>query len=185
MHDIEPYYKWRDHYIASEDSKSPFYGQTYNEFQYTQKIYNYFIHPQWDAMGSNTLYLKVLFTDYSEGFAIIELIGEWNDCINNDIMYFKREVIDRMVNQKVTKYIIMCDHVLNYHSDDDCYYEEWYDDVKDDDGWICFVNLRDHVLDEMNSIRLQNYVNFGEDFNDIEWRQHKPKAIYHSFNDII
>ena len=75
MHDIEPHFHWRDHYIASEDRYSPFFRRQYDEFQYTLKVYNYFIHPQWDQFGSTTLYGKVLFVDYDEGFAILELIG--------------------------------------------------------------------------------------------------------------
>src|SRR3546814_1657681 len=33
MHELEPFYKWRDDYIASEDSKSPFFKQQYSEFR--------------------------------------------------------------------------------------------------------------------------------------------------------
>ena len=76
MHDIEPYYRWRSHYVASEDPRSPFHGRVYSEFQFTEKIYNYYIHPQWDGFGSATLYLKILYVDYDEGYAMIELIGE-------------------------------------------------------------------------------------------------------------
>ncbi|MBK7182072.1 MAG: hypothetical protein IPH89_03595 [Bacteroidetes bacterium] len=47
MQDIEPYYNWRHHYIASEDERSPFYEREYSEFEYTNAIYNYLIHPQW------------------------------------------------------------------------------------------------------------------------------------------
>ena len=99
MHDIEPYYKWRERYIAAEDDQSPFFGQQYDEFQYSNKIYNYFIHPQWDEFGSATLYAKVLMADYDEHYAIIEFIGEWNDCLTNDIMHLKRNVIDAMIRQ--------------------------------------------------------------------------------------
>ena len=79
MHDIEPFYKWRNYYIASEDEKSPFFGRIYDEFTFKNKIYNYFIHPQWDTIGSPTFYAKSLFVDYEESYAIIELIGEGND----------------------------------------------------------------------------------------------------------
>ena len=34
MHEIEPYYKWRDDYIAAEDEYSPFYATQYNEFEF-------------------------------------------------------------------------------------------------------------------------------------------------------
>ncbi|MCB0640588.1 MAG: hypothetical protein KDC44_03075, partial [Phaeodactylibacter sp.] len=76
MHDIEPFYHWRSDYVAAEDDRSPFYGRVYDEFRFTQKIYNYYIHPQWDAFGSPTLYMKLLKVDYDEGYAIMELIGE-------------------------------------------------------------------------------------------------------------
>jgi len=38
MHDIEPHFKWRNNYVASEDTKSPFYNRVYNEFSFTNKI---------------------------------------------------------------------------------------------------------------------------------------------------
>jgi hypothetical protein len=55
MHDIEPYYHWRDRYVAAEDKESPFYGRQYSEFEFSQQIYNYYIHPQWDDFGSPKL----------------------------------------------------------------------------------------------------------------------------------
>jgi len=81
MHTVEPFYEWRDYYIASEDSNSPFFENTYSEFEFSNSIYNFYIHPQWDSIDSPTLFLKILFADYNDGFAIIELIGEWNDAI--------------------------------------------------------------------------------------------------------
>ena len=107
MHEIEPYYKWRDDYIASEDEYSPFYATEYSEFEFDKQIYNYLLHPQWDSFGSSTLYLKVLFADYERGYAIIELIGEWNDAINNDIMLMKRELLELMIDQGINKFILI------------------------------------------------------------------------------
>jgi len=101
VHTIEPFYNWRDFYIASEDNESPFFGRLYNEFGFDHQIYNYLIHPQWDNIESSTLYLKILFVDYLEGAAIIELIGEWNDVIDNDIMLLKRQVIDQMLAHSI------------------------------------------------------------------------------------
>ena len=178
MHDIEPFFKWRDYYIASEDKKSPFFGRSYNEFQYTQKIYNYFIHPQWDYIGSPTIYIKILFADYQQGYAFLELIGEWNDAVHNDIMFLKREIADRMIRAGIFRFVLLCDHVLNFHGDDDCYYEEWYDDVKDEGGWICLVNLRQHIYEEMTELRLFNYVHMEDEIADIEWRKHRPEALF-------
>lgn len=177
MHDIEPFYRWRDHYVASEDKQSPFYGQVYDEFTFTKKVYNYFIHPQWDEFGSNTLYLKIIYADYEEEFAIIELIGEWNDCLYDDIMYLKRGVIDQLAENGIYKFILICENVLNFHGSDDCYYEEWWDDIKDEGGWICFLNLLDHVRDEMEQTHIQHFANFGPHFNGVNWRPHKPKVV--------
>ncbi len=184
MHDIEPYHKWREHYTSSEDERSPFYGRIYDEFKFTNKVYNYFIHPQWDEFGSPTLYAKIIYADYHKGVACIELIGEWNDCISNDIMFLKREIIDDMMNHDVHKYVVLCDNVLNFHSSDDSYYEEWYDDVKDENGWIVFLNTLEHVMAEMESVRLQHYVNFGPQYNGINWRKLKPSVIADYIEDI-
>lgn len=185
MQNIEPYYNWRQKYIASEDNKSPFFGRVYNEFQYTNKIYNYYIHPQWDEFGSSTLYLKILFTNYDDGFAIIELIGEWNDALHNDVMFLKREVIDELVNQSIHKFILIGENVLNYHGDDNCYYEEWWDDIKDDDGWVVFVNFLPHVVDEMVETELQYYVNLEDVFSEINWRPQTPKKLFQAIDTMI
>ena len=93
--------------MSEEDQLSPFYGREYSEFEFTQTVYNYFIHPQWDDFGSRTLYVKVLMADRDEKYAIIEMIGEWNDAIENDIMTLKRDVIDEFEYQGITKFILI------------------------------------------------------------------------------
>jgi hypothetical protein len=183
LHDIEPYYRWRDYYVASDDKNSPFYGRVYSELHYTEKIYNYYIHPQWDFFGSPTLYMKLLFVEYEEGYAILEFIGEWNDCITNDIMYLKRDVADVLIENGITKFILLCDNVLNFHGSDDCYYEEWWDDIKEAGGWVCLVNTFDHVSDEMKRTRLQYYVNFGRVFNDVEWHRKLPEMLFQEISN--
>ena len=89
MHDIEPHFHWRERYRAEDDDASPFHGRVYSEFGYSNRVYNYLIHPQWDEFGAETLYLKILFVDYDDQYAIIELIGEWNDAVHNDSMHLK------------------------------------------------------------------------------------------------
>jgi len=186
LHDIEPHFKWRDHYVASEDARSPFYGRVYDEFRFTNKIYNYFIHPQWDHFGSETLYMKILFVDYIEGFAIIELIGEWNDCLKNDIMFLKREIVDHMrAEAEINQFILIGENVLNFHGDDDAYYEEWYEDIVEEQGWICLLNLQAHVEQEMKATQLHFYLNFGDAFNELNWRLQKPVNLYKMINQMI
>ena len=176
MHDIEPYFQWRDAYVASEDERSPLYGRIYDEFYFTNTIYNYYIHPQWDEFGSSTLYLKILYTDYDLGYAILELIGEWNDCIYNDIMMLRREITDLLQKEGISKFILVAENVLNYHAgEDNCYYEEWYDEVADGEGWIAIVNPLNHVSVEMHSYGLHDYVHI---LTGCAWRGHKPRALF-------
>ena len=105
MQNIEPYFNWRHLYTAEEDRRSPFFKKAYSEFEYTHLVYNYYIHPQWDEIGSSTLYLKLLFVDYDQHFAIIELLGEWNDAIENDVMTLRRNITDLMYKQGIYKFI--------------------------------------------------------------------------------
>ena len=116
MHEIEPYFQWRHLYIADEDPKSIFFGQTYSEFEFSQTVYNYYIHPQWDTFGSKNLYLKILFVAYESNFAIIELIGEWNDAIENDIMTLKRALLEKLMDEGIYKFIIIAENVFNFLS---------------------------------------------------------------------
>lgn len=177
MHDIEPYYKWRHTYISSEDDRSPHFGRVYDEFTFTQKVYNYFIHPQWDEFGSSTLYAKILFADYDNNHSIIELIGEWNDCLNNDIMFLKQNVIDPLQKQGISKFILLCDNVLNFHGSDNCYYEEWFEEVSDEMGWIVFVNLREHLVEEMYQTSIDHYIQLGPHVDMYNWRSFKPAQL--------
>ena len=67
MHELEPFYKWEGIYSASEDERSPFFGQTYQEFDIS--LYDHVLHPAWDYIGSETLYVKVLFADYEKSLS--------------------------------------------------------------------------------------------------------------------
>ena len=185
MHDLAPYHRWRDFYTAEEDENSPFYGCEYSEFEYSKKVYNYYIHPQWDEFGSATLYLKVLFADYEEGYAILEFIGEWNDTIYNDIMFLKRNVIDSMIKRGIFRFILLCENVLNFHGSDDSYYEEWWDDIKEEEGWIAFLNTHRHVAEEMGRTQLHFYSNFGDDYNNINWRTQKPERVAEAIQALV
>jgi len=166
---------WRHLYVAEEDRRSPFYGRIYSEFEFSLTVYNYYIHPQWDEFGSRTLYLKILFTDYDQNFSIIELIGEWNDAIENDIMTLRREITDHLYAQGVSKFILIAENVLNFHSSDDSYYEEWYEQVRDDGGWIAVLNMPAQSQYDFIRTRLTNYVALI-DFP--QWRTMKPEMVF-------
>ena len=174
MHTIEPYYNWRGFYIASEDIQSPFYERVYSEFEFTDTIYNYCIHPQWDNIGSPTLFLKILYAEYDSGFAIIELFGEWNDVVQNDIMVFKRDIVEHLMMNGINKFIPIAENLLNFHGDQEDYYEEWFDEVEDQEGWIALLNLRPHVIDELKAFDLDCYFLMGGELEEMDWRTATP-----------
>jgi hypothetical protein len=183
MQDIEPFYNWRHLYTAEEDELSPFYQRTYSEFEYSQTLYNYYIHPQWDEFGSRTLYMKLLYVDYDQRFAIIELLGEWNDAIENDIMTLRREVTDNLYKYGIIKFILIAENVLNFHSSDDSYYEEWKEQLEDERGWVTVINMPDQSTYDFKRARLTNYIAMME---VPQWRTLKPDILFQSIdNEII
>lgn len=184
MQDIEPYYAWMNLYNSAEDEYSPFFGREYSEFVYLNTIYNYYIHPQWDDFGSPTLYTKILFCDYERGFAIIEMIGEWNDCINNDIMFFKRDVVELLMENGINKFILIGENVLNFHASDDCYYDEWFQEV-DEEGWIAALNFRDHVENEFFKNNIDYFLAFGGELDMINWRTLNPMQVFEKVETVV
>lgn len=183
MHTLEPYYNWRNLYTAEEDEHSPFYEREYSEFEFTHHLYNFLLHPQWDDFGSETLYLKILYADYTEGFAILELLGEWNDAVNNDIMFLKREVADALMASGINKFMLLGENVLNFHVSDDSYYEEWFEDVED--GWIALINFREHVLREIQKASLDYYLVMGGEINLVAWRTLQPLQLFQVVQSMV
>lgn len=182
MQDIEPYYNWRHIYISEEDQRSPFYGRTYSEFEFSQAVYNYYIHPQWDDFGSRTLYLKVLLADYDEKYAVIELIGEWNDAIENDIMELKREVLEKFMYEGIHKFILISENVLNFHSDGKDYYEELHEELSEEHGWVVCLNMPEQTQYDFKQAKLNYYIELLELGN---WRTYKPFHLYRKIDDEI
>ena len=183
MHELEPFYNWQHLYIASEDEDSPFYGAEYSEFTFSNTVYNFYIHPQWDDIGSETLFIKILFVNYDTGFAIIELLGEWNDCINNDVMVLKREIIDLLIAEGINKYILIGENVLNFHASDESYYEEWSEDIED--GWVAFLNFRKHVLTEFQRSNIDYYILLGGNINEVSWRTYEPNELFEKIENLV
>lgn len=178
MHTIEPFYNWRHIYITEEDKFSPFYKVHHNEFTYTKTVYNYFIHPQWDEFGSNTLYLKLIYVDYELNFCVIELIGEWNDALENDFMSFKREILDLLMANKISKFILVAENVLNFHSGDKDYYEELYEEMSEENGWAVALNMPEATQYDFKKRKLHQIIELME---IVDWRSYKP---YHLFKKI-
>lgn len=180
MYDLAPYDKWWHWYTVEEDERSPFYDLDRGDEDYSLQIYNYYISNLWDEIGSRTLYVKVLFVDYEDGYAIIELIGEWNDAIENNIMQLKRSLIDSMIQSGIFKYVLIGENILNFHSSDDSYYEEWAEDIEEEGGYIILLNAPAHTEREMRAANLDQYFFFME---YPQWRIHDPMPFFQMLED--
>lgn len=174
MHEIEPYDNWQKYYRTEKDVRSPFFGRDYGIY-YVNDVYGYLIDPRWDEFGSETFYCKILYTDYATQAVVIELFGEWNDTLHNDIMHFKRNVIDILTKNGIQKFILISENILQFHGGDTDYYEEWFEDAED--GFIALINARDFVVDEMKKYRLDYYLNMGGTLQLDNWRTVKPQKL--------
>jgi hypothetical protein len=50
-----------------------------------------------------------------------------------------KEIIEVLTTHGINKYILL-ENILNFHGSDDCYYDEWFEDVED--GWIAAAPFR-------------------------------------------
>jgi len=189
MHQIDPYFRWNEYYSSENDIHSPFYGKEYNYELYSETIYGYYIDPSWDYMGSETLYIKILYSHHEKKFTIIELIGEWNDALNNDVMHLKRNIIDHLIKKGVKYFILIGENVLNFHGSDDCYYEEWFEELEDGmedaPGWIAAVNFRDFIIDEWGQFNIDNFIHSGGSLQINDWRTFNPIQFYNHVDGLI
>ncbi|MEC8738960.1 MAG: hypothetical protein VXX63_03700 [Bacteroidota bacterium] len=175
MHQIEPFFHWQHLYRAEEDENSPFFGKNYSEFIFTNKVYNFALHPQWDSIGSDTLFTKLIYASTSEKFAIIECIGEWNDCITNDIKLLKEFLLDGLVERGIQTLCFIGENVLNFHGEDDCYYQELSEELGK--GNLFFINFLPHVVEELNNFGILNYVQYFVMDEKEDWRKKTPHQV--------
>jgi hypothetical protein len=113
------------------------------------------------------------------------MIGEWNDLLYNDIMYLKRDIAEMLIFEGITKFILIGENVLNFHSSDDSYYEEWFDEVSSEDGWIALLNFRDHVLEDMERANLDSYFVMGGKLNELRWRAMHPDQLMEQVESFV
>ena len=82
----------------------------------------------------------------------------------------------------------LCTHTADrqrsHHSDDACY-EEWFDEVVDQDGWIALLNFREHVLADMQGIDLDSYFVLGGELNELGWRTFTPGQLFQRIDDCV
>ncbi|HCT22644.1 MAG TPA: hypothetical protein DIW54_04625, partial [Chitinophagaceae bacterium] len=76
------------------------------------------------------------------------------------------------------KFILITENVLNFHSGDKDYYEEWYEEVSDAEGWIVALNMPEATQYDFRKRKLNYFIELME---ILEWRTYRP---YHLFKKI-
>jgi hypothetical protein len=95
-------------------------------------------------------------------------------------MQLKRSVIDPMMAKKIYKFILITENVLNFHSSEVDYYEEWYEDIKDEGGWIVFVNMPTQTQYDFHGSHIDRYIRF---IDSPGWRTYQPQDFFQSIDN--
>ena len=61
--------------------------------------------------------------------------------------------------------------------------EEWLEEVPH--GWMAFLNLREHVVQELSTYGLDQFFVLGGTLDDIAWRTKKPEILFTKVNEIV
>lgn len=176
MHNIEPFYGWLGLYSNQMDEYSPFHEIEHSEFYYDNAVYNYLAHPLWDRIESESLLVKILYVDYNEGYAIIEMLGVWNDLLDNDFKLFFENCLQWLISNGVNKFILICENILSVYVDSDDYYQATQDELED--GWMCLLRPKEHVKEDLAEYNLDEFFFWSGELDDIFWRKLKPWQLY-------
>jgi MFS superfamily sulfate permease-like transporter len=90
-------------------------------------------------------------------------------------MVFRREIIDPLFAEGITRFIIIAENVLNFHSSERDYYEEWFENVTDENGWIVCLNMPEATQHDFRKMKLNYYVELREMH---DWRRYQPEALF-------
>jgi hypothetical protein len=101
-------------------------------------------------------------------------------------MFLKRNLVDPLMDEGVSRFAFFCENVLNFHASiDDDYYAEWNEALTEMEGWGMLVNIRPQVEEELHTAHLDQYLFFGEAYNDIIWRNQKPAVVAQLLETIL
>lgn len=176
LHDVEPFYGWLNLYNHEEDELSPFHEVQHNAFHYDRSINNIPAHPLWDEIGSESLLVKILYANYDDGYAIVELFGEWNDLFDNDYKLLCENCLTYLLDNGITQFILICENVFNIYLDADDYYDAMQEELGD--GWIALLRPRQAVLEELTEYRILPYFFHSPILDEIAWRKQQPSQLY-------
>ncbi|MEZ4776821.1 MAG: hypothetical protein R3D00_26840 [Bacteroidia bacterium] len=176
LRDIEPFYGWLEIYSHDQDELSPFHEVQHNMFYYDRSINNIPAHPLWDDIGSESLLVKILYANYQEGYAIIELFGEWNDLFENDYKLFGENCLTYLIDNGIDKFILICENVFHIYLETDDYYQAIQEEMED--GWICILKAKEEVREDMIQYGVSPYFFWSPVLDEINWRKLKPFQLF-------
>ncbi|MFN8922737.1 MAG: hypothetical protein ACK5XP_07410 [Sphingobacteriia bacterium] len=201
---IEPFDGWLYLYNHDMDEHSPFHGVEHSLFDYDRAIYTFRAHPLWDQIESESLLVKILYASYpgsylppadphtepdnippaapdGEGFAILELLGEWNDLHENDFRLLWENCLHPLAVAGISRFIFICENVFNVYPGESDYYELATEALED--GWMCLLRARPHVLEELEAYEIGRYFYYSPSLADVRWRKMKPWHVYQLVKD--
>lgn len=190
--DIEPYYGWLGYYDPELDGRSPFAGEG-QEGAEERYLYTFAANPRWESIGSESLLAKLLYVNYAAppegGFAIVELLGEWNDLFENDWRLLCDNCLDWLLAQGVNRFILICENVFHIYLEGDDYYADFAERLADagegsgnntsgNEGWVCLLRARPEVQAELTRTGIGAYFYWNSQFDGLRWRKLKPWELY-------
>ncbi|MCB9233679.1 MAG: hypothetical protein H6581_18625 [Bacteroidia bacterium] len=155
----------------------------HNLFDYDRSIYNYLAHPQWDEINSENLLVKILFADYERQYAVLELLGDWNDLYQNDFKLLAENCLTYLVDEGINQIILIVENVFNTYLGEDDYYEAMQDELGD--GWICLLRPREQMKMEIEQYGIDRYLFWSPALDEIRWRKLKPLQLFEIVHAVI
>lgn len=158
------------------DPNNPFHEVEHSEFYYNRSVYNYLAHPQWDEIGSESLLVKILYADYDKHFAIIELLGVWNDLFENDFKLLAENCLTYLIDAGINQFILIAENVMSIYLEADDYYEAVQEELGE--GWMCLLRPKDHVRKDLDQSGISRYFFWSDALDDLHWRTLKPWELF-------
>jgi len=97
-------------------------------------------------------------------------------------MTLRRDVTDILFADGISKFIFIAENVLNFHSSDDSYYEEWREQLEDSGGWVVILDMPPQSQYDFKQARLTNYI---ELLDFPQWRTLKPEIIFQQIDNLM
>ncbi|HMR84327.1 MAG TPA: hypothetical protein PKE30_14390, partial [Niabella sp.] len=84
--------------------------------------------------------------------------------------------------ERITKFILIGENVLNFHSGDKDYYEELHEELSDEEGWIVCLNMPEQTQYDFKRARLNQFIELMVLDN---WRIYKPYHLFKKINETL